>query len=67
MNFYHLFTSKIVSIAFDNHNTFLLNTVSYALIKSAELSTVEVNVNDQSLLDYLLSTFAQSIDILYPS
>lgn len=50
MNFYYLFTSKMVSIAFDNHNKFLLNTV--ALIKSAELSTVEVNVNDQSLLDY---------------
>lgn len=47
MNFYYLFTSKMVSIAFDNHNKFLLNTV--ALIKSAELSTVEVNVNDQSL------------------
>lgn len=52
MNLYYLFTGKMVSIAFDNHITFLLNTVSYALIKSAELSTVEVNVNDQSLLDY---------------
>lgn len=47
----------MVSSPFDDHNKFLLYTVSYAVIKSAELSTVKCKcrllyVYDQSLLKW---------------
>lgn len=51
----------MVSSPFDDHNKYLRNTVSYAIIKSAELLTVKVNVG------YFMCMINHSINLLYPS